>query len=297
MDFCFLRQYISTEYIKIRWWRNLINSFKVAAVQMQCDLADKAANLNKAMTFIQAAVQQNVTLIVFPELFSTGYAVNEYDWHLAESMHGETVDKLCRLCSEYGIYVAGSMIEKGETRGTVYNTAFLLGPDVLIGKYRKVHLWDGEKSRFMKGDDFPVFETEIGKIGLQICYDVGFPEGARILSLKGADLLLYPAAYGEPRLYAWDIATRARALENGVYVIAANRTGQDRNIAFAAHSRIISPDGSILASIEQEEGMIVSELDHNVIDAQRRAIPYLNDLEKEKVYNHLREGFMNGFSC
>jgi predicted amidohydrolase len=256
---------------------------------MSCDLADKVSNMEKAILYIKEAVRQEAKLIVLPELFSTGYSVEEFDLFLAESLNDETINKLFEVSRQHDVFIAGAIIEKGEKNGTVYDTAFLVGPEGLVGKHRKIHLWNGEKNRFLKGEDYSVFQTKIGKIGLQICYEIGFPEGTRILSLKGADLVLYPSAFGLQRLYAWDIASRARALENGIYVVAANRIGVDKGVVFAAHSKIVSPNGTVLANAEQEEGVIISEIDLVRVSEQRQAIPYLHDMEKIKILHNLTD--------
>lgn len=267
----------------------MLTRYKVAVAQMSCVLGDKKANIEKCIHFIQEAVKQQAKLIVFPELFSTGYSVDEWDLWLAESLYEETIHTLQRVAMEQDIYIAGAMIEKGEKKGTVYDTSFLLGPTGLIGKHRKIHLWKKEKNRFLKGEDYTVFETDIGNIGLQTCYEIGFPEGSRILSLKGADLVLNPSAFVSPLLYAWEISSRARALENGIYVIAANRTGTEKEVSFAAHSRVVAPNGSVLTKAGDREGIIYAEVDLEQVRSQRKELPFLKDLEKIKILHQLTD--------
>ena len=187
----------------------------VAAVQMNAVPYDLPGNLNKAEELINRAIKKNSKLIVLPELFNTGYRVEDRDTELAEEIPGYTTTWLEQIAKKHNIYLSAAILEKTEIKGIIYDTAVLVGPGGLLGSYRKTHLWDVENIRFTKGDDFPVFKTPIGNIGIQICYEIGFPEGARILALKGADIVLYPSAFGKARRYAWDIASRARALENG----------------------------------------------------------------------------------
>jgi predicted amidohydrolase len=260
-------------------------SIKVAAVQMNCVLADLDANLLKAKNLIDAAVEQGAQLIVLPELFNTGYRVEEKDVELAETIPGPTTKWMEEIARETKVYLTASILETGASKGLVYDTAVLVGPEGFIGSYRKTHLWDAENIRFTKGEEFPVFDTAFGKVGLQICYEVGFPEGARILTLKGADILVYPSAFGKARLYAWDLATRSRALENGAFVIAANRSGTEiGETTFGGHSRIVDPCGNVLIEAQKEDEVIVAEINlQNVID-QRRTIPYLRDLNKTIIY-------------
>nr|WP_325048672.1 carbon-nitrogen hydrolase family protein [Peribacillus glennii] len=118
-------------------------------------------------------------------------------------------------------------MEKDKTKGLVFDTCIATNSEGIVGTYRKTHLWDEENLLFTKGDSFSVSELEWGNLGVQICYEIGFPEGATALSLKGADIIVYPSSFGKARLYAWDIATRARPWENGCFVIAVNRTGID----------------------------------------------------------------------
>jgi predicted amidohydrolase len=253
----------------------------VASIQMKCHLGDKEKNLEKASLLIKKASAKGAKMIVLPELFNTGYRVEENDVELAETIPGPTTDYLGRLASELDVYLAAAILESGVSKGVVYDTAVLVGPNGLIGSYRKIHLWDFENRRFTKGEDYPVFYTRYGKVGLQICYEVGYPEGARILTLKGADILLYPSAFGKARYYAWDIATRSRALENGVFVIASNRSGTEKGeTQFGGISRIVTPKGTVLKEAIEEDDIIVSEIDLNDVVRQRREIPYLRDFEK-----------------
>jgi predicted amidohydrolase len=242
---------------------------------------DVEKNLEKANLLIDEAVVKGATLLVLPELFNTGYRVEESDVELAEEIPGLTTDWLINHAKKHGIYLATAILEKGNCKGLVYDTAILVGPGGLIGSYRKTHLWDKENIRFTKGEDFPVFKTPIGTIGLQICYEVGFPEGARLLALKGADILLYPSAFGIARQYAWDIATRARALENGAFVIASNRTGIEKEeTVFGGCSRIIDPTGRVLSEATDEDEVIIAQIDLQKVIHQRREIPYLRDLNR-----------------
>lgn len=257
---------------------------KVAAVQMNCILGDRDANLEKAKALIEHAVKNNAQLVVLPELFNTGYRVEDRDMELAEPIPGPTTEWMGNIASQHQLYMIGAILERGESEGLVYDTAVLVGPDGVEGAYRKTHLWDQENVRFTKGDQYPVFQTPYGKIGLQICYEIGFPEGSRILSLKGADILIYPSAFGMPRLYAWDLATRARALENGAFLIAANRSGTEKSeTVFAGHSRIVDPLGRVMTETAKEDDVIMAEIDLQLVANQRRTIPYLRDLNRRLI--------------
>jgi predicted amidohydrolase len=261
--------------------KDIVNKLKIASIQMNCELGIKEKNLAKAISLIKEAAKKGAKMIAVPELFNTGYRVEERDVDLAEAVPGPTTEFLEKLAKQLDVYIIGAILENSVSKGVVYDTAFIVGPEGYIGNYRKIHLWDTENARFTKGDEYPVFETRYGKIGIQICYEVGFPEGARILTQKGADIIFYPSAFGETRLYAWDIATRSRALENGVYVIAANRTGTEKEeTVFGGNSRIVHPNGSVLIEAVTEDDVIITEIDLEQVVKQRRMIPYLRDFEK-----------------
>lgn len=269
----------------------------VASIQMNCIQGEKKFNLKIAKGLIENAIAQNARLIVLPELFSTGYLVESQDLLLAETIPGPTTNMLMAIAQKANVLIAGSIIEKGEARGTVYDTAFLIGPQGLIGTYRKINLWQKENIRFARGNEYPVFSTPIGKIGMQICYEIGFPEGARILTLKGADIILFPSAFGAPRLYAWDIASRARALENGSYIVASNRWGKEGNIEFAGHSRIIAPNGDILVEAMGQDEVLISKVDLQEIARQRNQIPYLRDLDRFHIAYEFKESLCLRKGC
>ena len=252
--------------------------FIVAAVQMNCVMGDINENLRVAKKMILEAADKGAALVVLPELFDTGYRVEEKDREVATSIPGKTTDFLEAICKERNIHVVGAIIEKIDNE--LFDTAVLVGPSGVVGKYRKTALWAAENNRFSKGThEYQVFDIGFCKIGLLICYEIGFPEAARVLTLQGADILLYPSAFGKSRYYAWDIASRARALENGNYVIACNRTGIEKSeTEFGGGSRIIAPKGNVLVQAAEEFEVIVAEVDLELIREQRDVIPYLKDL-------------------
>lgn len=257
--------------------------FQVAAVQMDCVRYQKAANLKTAEALVGEAAQGGAKIIALPELFNTGYCVADADFTLAEPIPtGETTLWMESLCKQYGVFLTGAIIERGSHEGVLYDTHLLVGPEGYVGKYRKVCLWGDEQLRFREGNAYPVFDLGFAKVGLQICYEVGFPESARILALRGANLLIYSAAFGRARSYVWELASRARALENGVYVLAANRYGTENDtLAFANKSRIISPRGDLLAEGEKRDTVLLAEIDLDQVPCQRRVVPYLRDYKQQ----------------
>jgi len=257
---------------------------------MDCMLGDKEANLAKANGLIQEAVDHGAKLIILPELFNTGYRVEDRDQQLAETIPGETTTWLEQICKQHQVYIVGCILEKCKVNGIIYDTAFVIGPDGYIGSYRKTHLWDKENVRFTKGLNLPVFDLGFVCLGIQICYEIGFPECTRSLTLQGADIIAYPSAFGKERYYAWDLASRSRALENGVYVIACNRTGLEKGeTEFGGKSRIVDPSGKVLIEASLTDEVILSEIDLDLVAVQRKKIPYLRDLNRhlmQEVYYH-----------
>lgn len=258
------------------------NKIRTAVIQMDCVPFDKEKNLRHAEELIAAAAAEGAGLIVLPELFNTGYRVEEKDAELAETVPGAATEWMQKTAARYGAFIAGAVIET--CGGNLYDTAVIVGPDGLAGRYRKMHLWGAEPERFGHGDELPVFSLPFGCVGLQICYEIGFPEQARVLALKGAQIIIYTSAFGKARDYAWNIASRSRALENGVFVLACNRTGTEKDTVFGGLSRIVAPDSRVIAGTERDgEAVICGEIDLREVAEQREKIPYLRDLNKSLI--------------
>ncbi|MFB7155889.1 carbon-nitrogen hydrolase family protein [Lysinibacillus sp. NPDC056232] len=270
---------------------NLLNrEIKVAAIQMDCNLVEINENLVKSEKLIEKAVSKGAQLIVLPEFFNTGYRVEEKDETVGEEIPGDLTEQLTAISKKHNVIIVAAIIEKSKLDGVHYDTAFIVSSKGLEAKYRKNYLWDQENIRFRKGQEYVVSKIGEATIGLQICYEIGFPEGARILTLSGANILIYPSAFGKARLHVWDIASRARAIENGCFVIAANRIGTEKEEThFGGHSRIISPDGEILASLQDEEGVIVATINLDEVTQQRKKVPYLKDLNIPNTIEHLKK--------
>ncbi len=251
----------------------------VAACQMECVLENKAANFAIAQKMVEEAAQKGAKLIVLPELFNTGYRVEENDRALSEPIPGPTTDFLLSFCQKFQLFIIANIIEKDLTNQELYNTAFMVSPQGKISIYRKINLYGQEQIRFSPGTELEAWDMNDIKVGCQICYDVGFPEPARILTLQGAKILTYPSAFHSIRRYAWDLATRARALENGLYLIAANRYGAEKENIFAATSRIVDPQGRVIKEATYGNEVIMATIDLDFIEKQRDNIPYLKELK------------------
>ncbi|MGC1273871.1 MAG: carbon-nitrogen hydrolase family protein [Planctomycetaceae bacterium] len=237
---------------------------KLAGVQMDIAIGKPDENsLRMAEQFVVAR-QQGADLVIFPECAITGYCFESRDEAspFAESVTGESVAYFTNLCRERGGMAVFGMIERDGER--LYNAAALVGPQGLIASYRKVHLPYLGVDRFLDLGDrpFAVYETEGVRLGLNICYDSGFPESSRVLALAGADLVVLPTNWptGAETLAEHAIATRA--LENAIYYAAVNRVGEERGFRFIGRSRICDPAGRTLAvgSTDGEE-ILFAEID------------------------------------
>jgi len=212
------------------------------------------ANLEKVQSFLRFFGRFS-NLIVLPELCLTGstFMESEQAAKVAQEVPGEVTNKLGEITKVTGCYIIAGLIERAQN-DTLYNTAIFLGPDGLIGKYRKKHLWNTEKAWCTPGDTkYRVFETEFGNVGIMIGYDGFFPEVSRILACLGADLIAWPCKWSN-QAYARHIC-QCRALENRTFVIAANRIGKEYSEEYVGQSMIVNPIGEVLSisSSDREE--------------------------------------------
>jgi predicted amidohydrolase len=250
---------------------------KIAVVQVEPLIGEKEQNLDKAMKCLREAKGMGAELIVFPELYNTGYRFQSKSeaYGLSEPVpDGPTTKKLEEFCRNEDLFVAMGINEREGYR--LYDSAVFVGPEGFIDVYRKKHLFYEEHLWFQPGDRRLVLhDTRIGRIGLTICYEMSFPEMARIYMLKGAEILVNPAAFVRP---INGVLIQARAAENRIFVVTATRYGEERGIRFVGLSMIVAPSGDILAraSTDREE-IKIAEV--NTTDAVRAK--YINE------YDHL----------
>jgi len=256
--------------------------FKAAYVQTKPVFGDKMTNIEKASEMIVES--EYADLYVLPELFNTGYAfVDKKEVHqLAEEIsEGVTTQKLIDLAKRKKTHIIAGIAEKHESG--IFNSAIAVGPEGLVMKYRKIHLFYKEKDWFDPGDiDFKLFRIDDIKIGIIICFDWIFPEATRTLALKGADLICHPSNLLFP--YAQS-AMLTRSVENRVYTVTANRIGnEDRNgnkFNFTGMSQITSPKMELLMrASDNKEEVGIAEIDVRL--ARDKAITSLNDIFKDR---------------
>ena len=227
----------------------------IATVQMKPAMGEPEDNLVKMSDFVsKIASQQKVDLIVFPELVTSGYEMGVRFTELAQRVPGPTVNLMSQRAAEFGVYIACGMATKEKVESVLFNSAVMVGPEgEMLGSYNKVHLRGEERMAFREGFRFPVFETEVGAIGLMLGWDLAFPEVARSLSLDGAELLCVLANWETSQMEEWRTYVRARAYENALYVAASNRVGEDVTLNFGGESMIVGPRGKIFASLADEK--------------------------------------------
>jgi len=247
---------------------------RYAAVQMEPILLDPEANLEKIISLIHQVSKRGTQIAVFPECAVTGYALSaEEAATIAEPIPGPHTDILSVACREAGLVaVVVGTIEKDE-HDRLFNTAALVGPDCLIARYRKTHLpYLGVDRYLAAGDTLPgPFETSAGRLGMLICYDLRFPEPIRVLALAGAQVILLPTAWPRAATLYPEFIAQSRASENGLYLIAANRVGEERGTHYLGRSVIVGPDGEMLAEAHAEgEEILYVEIDPAQSDRKQR---------------------------
>ena len=260
---------------------------KLALVQFESVLGDVEASIARALPMVDEAAAAGADMVVFPELFTTGYHLDTIGPHmteLAQPIDGPAVRAMQAAARKNEVYLVAPMALYHELPGVPYNSCVFIDPDGSVqGTFDKVHLWALERFYFRAGYDYPVFETEFGRVGIMICYDIGFPETARILTLKGAELLLCPSAWHKPDRDVWDINIPARALENTVFVAAVNRYGlEGGDLYMDGASMVCGPRGQRIARLEEEaEGILYADIDFDEVRTNRTSSPYLRDRRPE----------------
>jgi predicted amidohydrolase len=270
------------------------DKFKLALAQISSKRENKEANLQKMEKLTLKAKYQGADLVIFPEMSLTGYVVLDQVYELAETVPGTSTKKIETLAKQTGMHIIFGMPELSEkTQATVFNTAVFVGPKGLIGKYRKMYLPTHsvfeEKRYFRPGYEPAAFQTDLGNIGLSICYDVFFPEVYRLTRLKGAQLLVCISASPAVRKDYFEILTSARALENTAFLAYVNLAGVEDGLQFWGGSRLVCPTGDVVAKASyDEEDFIVCEVDYSELRTAETFIPTLRDLRPE-LFEKLKE--------
>ena len=260
---------------------------------------DAAENLRRTVEGIREAARRGAQIVCTQELFLGPYFCQTEDhefFKLAEPIPGPTTEAMQALAKELGIVIVASLFEK-RAEGLYHNTAAIIDADgSYLGKYRKMHIPDDpqylEKFYFTPGDlGFKAWDTKFGRIGVLVCWDQWYPEGARLTAMQGAEILFYPTAigwlvpekaeHGERQANSWETIQRAHAIANGVYVCSVNRVGHEdgpnQGIEFWGNSFVADPSGMVVAKAGQDEEVMVVPVDLARVDVQRTHWPFLRD--------------------
>ena len=247
-----------------------MKEFTAACVQIGITPNDPQANIDKCLLWLDKAVKEyQADLVVFPETVTTGFDTGlspEELWDLIDDVPGGTSEEIQTAAAKHGVHVVWPTYRRAGERGRILNSAILIGPDgKVIGIYDKTHPFPGERRDYggwtEVGTSAKVYETELGTIGMIICYDGDFPELSRLLAVKGAEVIVRPSAL--LRSYdIWYITNCARAYDNHVYMVSTNMVGPDAggNYYFG-HSMIVNPIAWRLAQARGTEEIIAAKLD------------------------------------
>ncbi len=260
----------------------MTREIRVALVQMAPELNEPQENVRRMGDMIERiCTEEKVEVIVFPELVTTGYECGLRFTDFAEQLPGPTTNLLAKDAADFDVYLIFGMVTKARVETVLYDSVVVLGPDGdLVGVYNKVHLRGEERIIFRGGYKFPVFETRFGLLGVLAGWDLAFPEAARSLVLDGADLVVVSGAWEADFAEAWPLLARARAVENSVFVAAANRVGEEPTYRFGGGSLVTGPYGEIHTVIEEAaEGYALATINLDEVREAREKLQLIQHRE------------------
>lgn len=261
------------------------SQFKIGICQMMV-IDQKKLNLVNARNMIREASINGSKIVILPEMFNCPYSTKAFPEYAEQYPTGETINMLAETAREEGIYLVGGSIPE-EEGGKVFNTSFTFNPlGDMIGKHRKIHLFDvdlpsglsfRESKTLSPGNQVTVINTAPATLGVAICYDIRFPELSRIMTLRGAQILIFPAAFNMTTGPAhWEILFKIRAVDNQVFTIGAS-SARNYNASYISYgnSMVVDPWGDILAKADEKENIIYAEINLEYIAKVRRELPLL----------------------
>ncbi len=265
-----------------------MKKFTATGIQMSVRMGDVDANLERAATLAEKAMKYKPDLIIFPEMFATGFAYKELNG-IARDCFNDITTFMMDIAQKTGSFIVGGTIPE-LSGGKLYNTSFVLSPDrKALGYSRKIHPFamTDEAKYFTGGDAISVIPTPVAKLGIMVCYDIRFPEIARKLTLEGAEILISPSQFPVPREHHWRTLLQSRAIENQVFMIGVNlpdgKHGRidGKGLEFFGHSMGVDPYGNILNELDDKEGILVCEIDLEKIEEVRKSMPVLMNRRPE----------------
>ena len=269
---------------------------RVAVAQIEPKIGEKERNLEACVARMEEAAAAGAQLLVLPECAIPGYMFGSVDEALpyAEEIPGPSTEALEEAAARLDLHVVCGLLERDGDR--LRNAAVLVGPDGLVGTYRKTHLPFLGVDRFVvPGETLSVWDTPLGRVGVEICYDLRFPEVTRTLALHGADIVAHPTNFPMAAKVQTEVITRARAAENRVYLLTANRVGKERWGEFCGWSQIVDPYGTRLAEAgETEEALLLGDVELEKARDKDYVVPgeyelYLFEDRRPELYGALVE--------
>ena len=282
-----------------------MEKIKIAAIQMST-VADKMENVRTVKTYLEKIKDENPDFVILPEMFCCPYQTENFPIY-AEKEGGPVWQQLSGYAKQYGIYLIGGSMPEKDAEGNVYNTSYIFDREgKQIGKHRKVHLFDidvkggqtfKESDTLTAGDSDTVFDTEFGKIGVMLCFDIRFPELSRMMVNDGAKVVFVPAAFNMTTGPAhWELSFRTRALDNQIYMVGC-APARDVSAGYISwgHSIVTDPWGRVTGMLDENEGILLAELDMDYEEQVREELPLLKSRRKD-IYQLSQNLFNSGNS-
>lgn len=268
-----------------------MEKIKIVAIQMST-VADKMENVRTVKTYLEKIKDENPDFVILPEMFCCPYQTENFPIY-AEKEGGPVWQQLSGYAKQYGIYLIGGSMPEKDAEGNVYNTSYIFDREgKQIGKHRKVHLFDidvkggqtfKESDMLTAGDSDTVFDTEFGKIGVMLCFDIRFPELSRMMVNDGAKVIFVPAAFNMTTGPAhWELSFRTRALDNQIYMVGC-APARDVSAGYISwgHSIVTDPWGRVTGMLDENEGILLAELDMDYEEQVREELPLLKSRRKD----------------
>lgn len=282
-----------------------MEKIKIAAIQMPT-VADKMENVRTVKIYLEKIKDENPDFVILPEMFCCPYQTENFPIYAEKE--GEPVwQQLSGYAKQYGIYLIGGSMPEKDAEGNVYNTSYIFDREgKQIGKHRKVHLFDidvkggqtfKESDTLTAGDSDTVFDTEFGKIGVMLCFDIRFPELSRMMVNDGAKVIFVPAAFNMTTGPAhWELSFRTRALDNQIYMVGC-APARDVSAGYISwgHSIVTDPWGRVIGMLDENEGILLAELDMDYEEQVREELPLLKSRRKD-IYQLSQNLFNSGNS-
>lgn len=282
-----------------------MEKIKIAAIQMST-VADKMENVRTVKAYLEKIKDENSDFVILPEMFCCPYQTENFPIY-AEKKGGPVWQQLSGYAKQYGIYLIGGSMPEKDAEGNVYNTSYIFDREgKQIGKHRKVHLFDidikggqtfKESDTLTAGDSDTVFDTEFGKIGVMLCFDIRFPELSRMMVNDGAKVIFVPAAFNMTTGPAhWELSFRTRALDNQIYMVGC-APARDVSAGYISwgHSIVTDPWGRVIDMLDEKKGILLAELDMDYEEQVREELPLLKSRRKD-IYQLSQNLFNSGNS-